>query len=210
VKHKHRIVPGYEGGGYVEGNVVELTPTQHAMWHFAEWQRKNNWKDWCAWRGLAKLIDHAEALKIVARNGVLEVCKKLHEERLPCGKSKFAAIQAERRHLFKDENGKSLWAKQIHEAQKRKDPEGYRLKQSEAAKKSHEKYRLPDGRSALGVNAGVKRAKKVKLTHIDSGEIKIYPSCSAACKDLGLSHGNLSSVIKGARNHTGGWTAQFI
>ena len=37
MKHKHRIVPGYEGGKYVEENVVKLTPTQHAMWHFAEW-----------------------------------------------------------------------------------------------------------------------------------------------------------------------------
>lgn len=53
-KHKHRIKPGYEGGEYCEGNVVELTPTQHAMWHFAEWQRKGNWQDQLAWKGLVK------------------------------------------------------------------------------------------------------------------------------------------------------------
>ena len=63
MKHKHRIIPGYEGGEYVEGNVVGLTPTQHAMWHFAEWRRKGNWRDEKAWRGLAGLIPKTELLR---------------------------------------------------------------------------------------------------------------------------------------------------
>lgn len=65
MKHKHRIIPGYEGGEYVEGNIVELTPVQHAMWHFAEWQRKGQWQDEKAWRGLAGLIDREELLRQV-------------------------------------------------------------------------------------------------------------------------------------------------
>lgn len=63
MKHKHRIIPGYAGGEYVEGNVVELTPTQHAMWHFAEWQRKGDWRDEKAWRGLAGLVDKTELMR---------------------------------------------------------------------------------------------------------------------------------------------------
>jgi hypothetical protein len=63
MKHKHRIIPGYEGGEYVEGNVVELTLTQHAMWHFAEWQRKGDWRDEKAWKGLAGLIPKTELLR---------------------------------------------------------------------------------------------------------------------------------------------------
>jgi hypothetical protein len=55
--HKHRIKPGYEGGEYKGDNVVLLSPTQHAMWHFAEWQRKGNFQDWLAWRGLAQFSD---------------------------------------------------------------------------------------------------------------------------------------------------------
>lgn len=61
MKHKHRIVPGYEGGEYTESNVVHLTPTQHAMWHFAEWQRKGRWQDRVAWRGLAGLASSEES-----------------------------------------------------------------------------------------------------------------------------------------------------
>lgn len=61
-KHKHRIIPGYDGGEYCEGNVVSLTTTQHAMWHFAEWQRKNRWQDKIAWKGLAGVIGHEEAV----------------------------------------------------------------------------------------------------------------------------------------------------
>ena len=53
VKHKHHIVPKYEGGSDDPSNLVELSPTQHAMWHFAEWQRKGNEEDRLAWKGLA-------------------------------------------------------------------------------------------------------------------------------------------------------------
>ena len=62
MKHQHRIIPGYEGGDYSEENVVILTPTQHAMWHFAEFQRKGNWRDERAWRGLAGLCSHEETV----------------------------------------------------------------------------------------------------------------------------------------------------
>lgn len=53
MKHKHRIIPGYDGGEYTEGNVIELTLTQHAMWHYAEWRRKGNKRDWLAWKMLS-------------------------------------------------------------------------------------------------------------------------------------------------------------
>jgi len=61
MRHKHRIKPGYEGGEYKEGNVVVLSPTQHAMWHFAEWQRKQNMEDFIAWRAISGLISTEEA-----------------------------------------------------------------------------------------------------------------------------------------------------
>jgi hypothetical protein len=57
VKHKHHIVPQYEGGSNDPFNLVELTVTQHAMWHFAEWQRKGREEDRLAWKGLAGHTD---------------------------------------------------------------------------------------------------------------------------------------------------------
>lgn len=69
MKHKHRIIPGYEGGEYTEGNVIELTPTQHAMWHYAEWLRKENHEDLIAWKGLSKLISHEEAVSLACMLG---------------------------------------------------------------------------------------------------------------------------------------------
>jgi len=69
IKHKHRVKPGYEGGEYVKDNVIELTPIQHAMWHYAEWQRKGRWQDKTAWRGLAGLITSDEATLEAIRNG---------------------------------------------------------------------------------------------------------------------------------------------
>jgi hypothetical protein len=67
--HKHRIVPGYEGGQYVEGNVVSLTLTQHVMWHFAEWTRKQNIQDWVAYKMLSGQIDDEQGIEILIREG---------------------------------------------------------------------------------------------------------------------------------------------
>ena len=67
--HKHRIVPGYEGGQYVEGNVVSLTLTQHVMWHFAEWTRKENWQDRVAYKFLSGQITMGEAQEIAVIEG---------------------------------------------------------------------------------------------------------------------------------------------
>jgi hypothetical protein len=56
VKHRHRILPGYAGGEYSEGNTIEVSVTQHAMWHFANWQLWGNKQDWLAWKGLSGQI----------------------------------------------------------------------------------------------------------------------------------------------------------
>ena len=60
MKHKHHVVPRYEGGSDDSSNIVELTVTQHAMWHYAEWRRKGNWQDKLAWKGLAKILGKEE------------------------------------------------------------------------------------------------------------------------------------------------------
>lgn len=80
--HKHRVVPGHRGGEYTEGNVVEVTITQHAMWHFAEWKLHGRLEDELAWKGLAGMIQKEEIIQTIQR----ETCRKVG--RANKGKSK--------------------------------------------------------------------------------------------------------------------------
>jgi hypothetical protein len=56
MKHKHHIIPKYEGGTNLKENLVELSTTQHAMWHYAEWTRKKDERDYLAWKCLSGQI----------------------------------------------------------------------------------------------------------------------------------------------------------
>ncbi len=38
------------GGSDSPNNIVEVTPCQHAMFHFANWQLWKNYKDYCAYK----------------------------------------------------------------------------------------------------------------------------------------------------------------
>ena len=38
------------GGSDHPHNIVELTPCQHAMWHFASWQRIGDYREFCAYK----------------------------------------------------------------------------------------------------------------------------------------------------------------
>jgi hypothetical protein len=67
--HKHRIIPGDEGGEYVEGNVVNLTLTQHVMWHYAEWLRKQNIQDYVAYKMLSGQIGKEEGCRLLMIEG---------------------------------------------------------------------------------------------------------------------------------------------
>jgi len=69
MRHKHRIIPGYEGGQYTEGNVVDLSLVQHIMWHFAEWTRKQNIQDWVAYKMLSGQIGKEEGIKKLIQEG---------------------------------------------------------------------------------------------------------------------------------------------
>lgn len=80
--HKHHIIPKYEGGTDEPENLVSLTITQHAMWHFAEWTRKQRWQDEKAWKGLARLLGHDEVVKEAVRAGARKAGAKIRDNRL--------------------------------------------------------------------------------------------------------------------------------
>lgn len=55
MKHKHHNPPRHRVGNH--DNVVEVTPTCHAMFHFCEWQLHGLQSDFIAWKALAKQIN---------------------------------------------------------------------------------------------------------------------------------------------------------
>jgi hypothetical protein len=59
--HKHHIIPRYMGGSNSKDNLVEVTVTQHVMFHFCNYQLWGNEEDRLAWRALSGLITPDEA-----------------------------------------------------------------------------------------------------------------------------------------------------
>ena len=54
--HKHHIIPRYKGGLDNKENLVEVTVTQHAMFHFCNYQLWGNDEDKLAWKALSGQI----------------------------------------------------------------------------------------------------------------------------------------------------------
>ena len=53
MKHKHHLTPKYLGGSDKPENLVEVSPTQHSMFHYCNWRLWGNEEDKIAWRALA-------------------------------------------------------------------------------------------------------------------------------------------------------------
>lgn len=60
--HKHHIVPRYKGGTDDKQNLVEVSVTQHAMYHFCNYQLWGNEEDRIAWRGLSGIISREQVV----------------------------------------------------------------------------------------------------------------------------------------------------
>ncbi len=81
--HKHHIIPRYMGGPDDVENLVEVTITQHAMFHYCNYQLWNNVEDYVAWRGLSGQISEAEFIvekqKIFGKIGSDRLREKLKD-----------------------------------------------------------------------------------------------------------------------------------
>lgn len=53
IRHKHHIVPKHSGGTDDPSNLIEVSITQHAMWHYANWSLHKRPEDFLAWKGLS-------------------------------------------------------------------------------------------------------------------------------------------------------------
>jgi hypothetical protein len=56
MKNKHHIIPRYMGGSDSPENLVEVTLTQHAMFHYCNWCLWGNKEDEIAWKAISGKI----------------------------------------------------------------------------------------------------------------------------------------------------------
>jgi len=84
MKHKHHIIPKYRGGSDHPDNLVEVTVTQHAMFHYCNWVLWGNVYDKIAWRTLCGQMSFAEAeleaMRIGGRNSAAALKEKFRDE----------------------------------------------------------------------------------------------------------------------------------
>jgi hypothetical protein len=60
VFHSHHILPKYRGGSDDSSNIIEISVTKHAMFHYCNWRLWGNKQDWIAWKGLSQQIGFEE------------------------------------------------------------------------------------------------------------------------------------------------------
>jgi hypothetical protein len=60
VRHKHHIIPRHAGGSDDENNLIEVSLTQHTMWHFANWCLWGRLEDRLAYKGLGGQVQGEE------------------------------------------------------------------------------------------------------------------------------------------------------
>jgi hypothetical protein len=67
--HKHHILPKYKGGADDPSNLVKVSVTQHAMFHYCNWQMWRDKRDWLAWKGLIGEISQEERVRELRKLG---------------------------------------------------------------------------------------------------------------------------------------------
>ena len=66
--HKHHITPRYKGGSNEKSNIIEVSVTSHAMFHYCNWKLWGDMRDFLAWKGLAGEIGKEEIINQLAQN----------------------------------------------------------------------------------------------------------------------------------------------
>ena len=192
MKHKHHIIPRYEDGSDDPSNIVELTVTQHAMWHFAEWQRKGNKEDFLAWKGLTgtmKIDEMAiELMRIGGSKSGKSTGKSLGEKYGPItGPENF---RKNRHHPNVVEN---------------RSKNGRRVVPLMNSHPNTKKTQLEN--TASGCE---KRKKRVRVEEVSTGDSWDFPSVAEGARSLGLSSPGLARLARGERICYKGYTAEYV
>jgi len=82
MKHKHHIIPLYRGGLDIKENLVEVSVTQHAMFHYCNWRLWEDDRDRLAWKGLTGEIGKEEIIRELRSIGAKKANREhIHTEK---------------------------------------------------------------------------------------------------------------------------------
>jgi hypothetical protein len=80
MRHRHHIIPRYDGGSDEDNNLVELSPICHSMWHYAEWLRKGDARDYCAHKMILGDVNNPTFRKMASERGIQALKKYIQTE----------------------------------------------------------------------------------------------------------------------------------
>ena len=211
-KHKHHIIPKHRGGSDDSSNLVEVSVTQHAMWHYAEWQLNGDEWDRIAWLGLAGISTCAEIVKKVqieagkrcaqeglgfhtperrsagGKVGGRKGGKVIHEMKNEEGKSQHGLRCAEILHRTKNDQGKSAIAvESMEKLHAEKTEEGKSVHALRCLEKIHS-VKDENGKSVVGVKLA-KNTNSQKWMCLTTGYISNPGALSRYQRKRGLSTG---------------------
>lgn len=99
--HKHHIIPKYRGGTNAKENLVEVSVTQHAMFHYCNWRLWNEKEDWLAWKGLTGEVGKEEIVKAMRLKGAKSGLATMHERLKILRSEDSAFVEREKKRLRK-------------------------------------------------------------------------------------------------------------
>ena len=227
--HKHHIIPKYMGGTDEPENIVKVTVTQHAMFHFCNYQLWGNIEDRIAWRGLAGLSTRDDLLKEL----FTEFGRRSHEkyrkniEENPELEEEYMRKRKETWNLNREKNIKKLIfsacspeaiAKkkqtlvEIEHQQGEKNSQYGTMWITDGTEKGSRKIQreepIPDGFYKGRV---VSRSSPFIYVIIDpKGNIIETENLPLFCLQNGLNNGSLLRVFRGERNHHKGYMGYRI
>lgn len=82
MKHSHHIIPRYRGGLDDKSNLIEISITKHAMFHFCNFQLWGDYRDELAWKGLCGLLTKEEIITLIKTYVWTDENKKKASERM--------------------------------------------------------------------------------------------------------------------------------
>jgi hypothetical protein len=158
--HKHHIIPRYMGGTDVAENLVEITVTQHAMFHFCNYQLWNNEEDKIAWKMLSGQIsvDEAkyQAMLLGGKKG-----RETQKEKLKDPKNLIVYIEKCRESFYnsphKDEIIQKLKGNQPKAVEAARTPEAIEKKKKKLKEVEHQKGEKNSQYGTMWITDGTKK-----------------------------------------------------